>query len=505
MGEKMNKDHTKTTMNIKNKVNSRLARSMTLLLVMTVILAACGSSGKNNQAVQSITRDEAGSLKVAYTNEDNFYMQYGNAYNAMFPNVAVEVISTESIWNADDPAAELKKLVEEQKPDVISLTEDQYQILAAEGYLYDLDTVIKQDQFDVDKVMPGVIDLLKTKGGGKLYGLSPNFSSQALYYNKDMFDKHKVPYPTDQMSWEELLQLAERFPTEGTGDEQTYGLVVSGSTPFDLVETMGTAKGLTYVDYDSGKLSMNTDEWKSIIETVTNSYKSGKVLIPRASDTGGGGLSIMRKAGGNAVSINMSTMNFAAGKAAMTIDQSFLMNMLEMSQRMGRNVKGGKGGAVSATRETGKGDKMLEIQEINWDLVTIPVDPTNPDVTGGLSLDTIWSINAASENLGPAWELVKYVNGDQLAKTTSKSSPQLTSRTDYISSEEHNLKAFTGLSPNPITFAQKFPSEFKSEFAALASEEMKQIISSSKTVADALQVIQTKGQDLLTQKKLAEQ
>lgn len=478
---------------------------MTLLLVMTIVLAACGSQGKNNQAVGSMNRDEAGSLKVAYTNEESFYMQYGNAYIAMFPNVEVEVISTESIWNADDPAAELKKLVEEQKPDVISLTEDQYESLAADGNLYDLDTVIKQDQFDIDKMMPGVIELLKTKGGGKLYGLSPNFSSQALYYNKDMFDKHKVPYPTDQMSWEEILQLAERFPTEGQGDEQTYGLVLSGSTAFDLVESMGTAKGLTYVDYDSGQLSINTDEWKSIFETVTNSYKSGKVSIPSNDNPNGGPVGRIRRAGGNAISIGRGTMSFAAGKAAMTIDQSFLMNMLEMSQRM-RGPKGGKGGpSVSATPATGKGPKMLEIQKINWNLVTIPVDPTNPDVTGGLNLDTVWSINAASENLSPAWELVKYINGEQLAKTNSKSSPQLTSRTDYISSEEHNLKAFTVLSPNPVTFAQKFPSGFKSEFAALASAEMTEIINGSKTVADALQVIQTKGQDLLTQKKLAEQ
>ncbi|MEX2415218.1 MAG: extracellular solute-binding protein, partial [Paenibacillaceae bacterium] len=396
-------NQTKTTMNIRKRVISRLARSMTLLLVMTVVLAACGSQGKSNQVVESMSRDEAGLLKIAYTNEQFFYMQYGNAYNAMFPNVEVEVIPTESIWNADDPAAELKKLVDEQKPDVISLTEEQYASLAGDGYLYDLDTVIKQDQYDIGAMMPGVIELLKNKGGGKLYGLSPSFSSKALYYNKDMFDKHQIPYPTDRMSWEELLRLAERFPTEGQGDEQTYGLVVSGNTAFDLVETMGTAKGLTYVDYDSGQLSMNTDEWKVIFETVTNSYKLGKVSIPSGDNSFGGAAGMIRRSGGGSIAISMGTMSFAAGKAAMTIDQSFLMNMLQMSQRMGGPARRATASVSASAAEGSKAPTMLDIKEINWDLATIPVDPTNPDVTGGLSLDTVWSINAASENLSPAW------------------------------------------------------------------------------------------------------
>lgn len=487
-------------------MNNSRKSMMLMLLVLTVVLAACASPGKTNQAVDTMSRDEAGSLKIAFANEETFYMQYGNAYTAMFPNVDIEVISTESIWNADDPATAMKDLVDAQKPDVISLTQDQYQLLANDGYLYDLDTVIKQDQFDMNKMMPGVIELLKNAGRGKLYGLSPSFSSQALYYNKDMFDKHKIPYPTDRMSWEEILQLAERFPTEGQGEEQTYGLVLSGSTAFDLVETMGTAKGLTYVDYDSGQLTINTDEWTTIFETVTNSYKSGKVSIPSANNPFGGGggrvLNIMRRAGGSTMSISMGTINFASGKAAMTIDQSFLMNMLEMSRRIGGGGST-QGGSISAIRATDNGSP-LNIQEINWDLVTIPVDPTNPDVTGALGLDTVWSISASSESLSPAWELVKYINGEQLAKTTAKSSTQLSTRTEFISSEEHNLEAFTVLGPNPITFAQQFPAGFKEEFATIASEEMNSIISGSKTVSDAINVIQTKGQDLLTQKKLEE-
>lgn len=485
---------------MKKKTSSGTSlKILSLVLAMTVALVGCSDSGNSSQAVQNLSRDEKASLKVAYTNEESFYMQYGNTYNALFPNVDVEVISTQSIWNAEDPAAELTKLMEEQQPDIISLTEDQYELLAAQGNLYDLDAVIKQDQFDVESILPAAIDLLKTKGSGKLYGLSPTFSSKVLYYNKDMFDQFKVPYPTDKMSWEDVLQLAERFPSEGQGNDQTYGLVVSGNTPFDLIETIGSAKGQTYVDYDAGQLSINTDEWRSIFETVINSYKSGKVLVPSSDNSSNaGGIGMMARAGGNRISIGRNTLNFASGKAAMTIDQAFLMNMMQMTQRFG-----GRQQQKSATDTNAK--QGLEIKEFNWDLVTIPVDPTNPDVTGDLSLDTIWSINATSQNLSAAWELLKYINGDQLAKTNAKSSTSLSTRTAYISSEEHNLGAFSALEMNPITFAQKFPVGFKDEFATMASEEINAVISGTTTVAAALDIIQSKGQDLLTQKKEAEQ
>lgn len=487
-------------------------KMLSFALAAMVAFVGCSNPGKESPTVKSFSRDEKASLKIAYANEESFFMQYGNTYNALFPNVDVEVISTQSVWNADDPAAELVKLVEEQQPDVVALTEDQYELLAAQGSLYDLDAVIKQDQFDIDKMMPGAVDILKTKGGGKLYGLAPTFSSKALYYNKDIFDQHNVPYPTDKMSWEEVLQLAERFPSEGEGNQKTYGLVVSGDTAFDLVETMGTAKGLTYVDYDSGELAINTDEWSSVFETVINSYKSGKVYIPGSSDSpnvgfGGGGngggaggaRTMVRSIGGNAIQIGGNTLNFASGRAAMTIDQAFLMNMLEMTQRFGGGQQ--RKGAVSA----GDGGGMLEIKEINWDLVTIPVDPTNPDVTGNLGLDMIWSIHASSQNIGPAWELLKYINGDQLAKTNAKSAINLSTRTEYISSDEHNLEAFSELALNPVVYAQKFPAGFKEEFASMASEEIEAAINGTKAVAEVLNELQTKGQDLLTQKKLDEQ
>ncbi|WP_232189721.1 hypothetical protein [Cohnella silvisoli] len=80
----------------------------------------------------------------------------------------------------------------------------------------------------------------------------------------------------------------------------------------------------------------------------------------------------------------------------------------------------------------------------NWDVVTMPVNPQNPNVTDGTSLDQILAIDAKSSNIEAAWKFISYVNGDDYARVRSKtklgSSPV---RTKYFTDEEgHHLQTF---------------------------------------------------------------
>ncbi|MFC4306302.1 extracellular solute-binding protein [Cohnella boryungensis] len=64
---------------------------------------------------------------------------------------------------------------------------------------------------------PTVSEYIRSIGSGRLYGLSNAYNSQALYYNKDLFDRAGVAYPRDGMNWEEVLQLAQRFNQAQSG------------------------------------------------------------------------------------------------------------------------------------------------------------------------------------------------------------------------------------------------------------------------------------------------
>ncbi len=460
-------------------------------LVVAITVTACSSGDKKESGLASLDREDSGSLKVAYFNEQAFYMQYGNAFQAMFPNVELTVVSLEPVFEAEDPVAEMEKLLNEQQPDVLYLGDDQYTSLANKGLLYDLDAVVKQDEFDIDAFLPSVIELLKAKGGGKLYGLSPDFTSQALYYNKGIFDQHGIPYPTDGMSWEEVMQLAARFPVKKDGDDALFGLFQSSSTsnPYELINTIGEAKGLLFADVDAKTVSIDSPEWKQIFQSVIEGYKTGSLSMP--SENGGGeGVNVMRSVGGKTtVRIGGDSMKFMSGQAAMTIDGPMLMNMMGMEMKMGA-----AGAITSSKSDTGDSTSpkapKSPFKDIDWDVVTIPVDPSQPDVTSSMGLENVFSINAASENLSAAWEFLK---------TSSMSSPGLSARTAFKKEVEgKNVEAFYALGANSQLMLQALPEEFIKSFAQLAADQIKKAVDGTQTVDQIIATLQTQGQDLLT-------
>ena len=49
------------------------------------------------------------------------------------------------------------------------------------------------------------------KMGGKLYALPIDNGAEAVYYNKEHFDRAGVPYPKDDWTWDDLLDKARRL------------------------------------------------------------------------------------------------------------------------------------------------------------------------------------------------------------------------------------------------------------------------------------------------------
>jgi multiple sugar transport system substrate-binding protein len=377
----------------------------------------------------------------------------------------------------------------EQKPDVILMSEDQYQYLADQGRLYDLESVIRQDKFDIENMAPAVIELLKAKGGGKLYGLSPTFNSQALFYNKDLFDQYRISYPTDRMSWEDVLKLAARFPTDGKEDARIYGLAQSltSNNPFDLVRNMALSKGLTYIDPNNTNISVTNEEWSKTMQMAVDGYKAGYIQQP---GTGGGGAGAVitgngaaggtAGAGGNAARGFGIDTSFISGKAAMVIDNSSMLTFMGVQ----RNIQ--------------------NASKLNWEVVSMPVDPSNPDVSNSFSVSQIFGVNAESSNVRAAWELVKYINGNELANIRSKSSTELISRSAYMKDKNgKNLEAFYMLKPNLISTAQLYPRGFTAAFRDITTKSIGEAIAGTKTIPQVLAAIQEQGQEALDTAKLS--
>lgn len=71
---------------------------------------------------------------------------------------------------------------------------------------------------------------------GKTYGLPQDVNIRGLYYNKDLFDAAKLPYPDETWTWKDLKEAVERLqdPRRNGGRRDVAGLL-DGSNSFSFL------------------------------------------------------------------------------------------------------------------------------------------------------------------------------------------------------------------------------------------------------------------------------
>ncbi|WP_088830606.1 ABC transporter substrate-binding protein [Paenibacillus tyrfis] len=428
-------------------------------------------------ALEAMDPNKEKTLKVSFVHETTFMMQYGKAFTIRYPNVTVKV----ETGIGSEPYAAIRTNLEEQlekdKPDVLALSLSEYAQLAKEGKLYALDDVIRQEGFDLQNIHAGVVDRLRTEGGGKLYGLAPEYDQRALFYNKELFDKYGISYPKNGMSWEELLQLASRFPAAPNAKDRVYGLVTRAySGPFGLVQQAGQAKGLSILDSSGKQVTVNTPEWQKVWTAVLDAVRGGYIYEQPPLEK----LSTRE---------DMYRANpFMTGQAAMTLQSyGFVKDLNEASSR-------------------------YKMSSVPWDVVIEPTDPSRPNESSSFSVRTIYAVNATSENRREAWELVKFINSEDTARKMltqnigSGTSPSRLSSLSAVKGQEKLVEAFT--SPRPPAESQEtlgVPAEFYSAFQELATQLSKDVLKGKKTVSQATRELQDNGQQALIQAKNAAQ
>lgn len=114
-----------------------------------------------------------------------------------------------------------------QPPDVFytnTVVRDQ---LAAEGRLKDLRTVAGQDPF-VQQVRPEFIERGSSIDGGWYQFCDWTFT-YGIYYNKTLFDEHKIPYPDSAWTITDLLERARKLTCDhdGDGKPEQYGIFIA--------------------------------------------------------------------------------------------------------------------------------------------------------------------------------------------------------------------------------------------------------------------------------------
>jgi multiple sugar transport system substrate-binding protein len=139
-----------------------------------------------------------------------------DAFHAAQPKITVKV--TVSDWDTYWDKLQTG-LAGGAAPDVFAMDGPLFPDYASRDVLLDLTPLIQRDAYDLSALDGNAVKDFTTSDG-KQVGLPRDLNVIALFYNKDLFDKAKVPYPDDTWDWAKLVAVAKQLTIDTNNDKK---------------------------------------------------------------------------------------------------------------------------------------------------------------------------------------------------------------------------------------------------------------------------------------------
>ena len=252
---------------------TRLLMVTAVMLIASMLICACGTGSTTNTNVGE-NKTPAGETKDVAKTEDvtitycNFNSSGGNEetlnkmyeeFHKEYPNITVKI---ETIGYDDYFTQMQTRVAGGTAPDCYELNIENFAAYANKGLLAEIKGV------DVSAINKTALNAFNVKG--TQYGLPESFSNVVLIYNKDLFDKAGVAYPTSDWTQDDLQVAAEKIRAL---DENTFGIwqPITYNEFFKVVAQYGGAL-------------LNEDKTEFTINSAEN-IKAAKALVGRVIDS----------------------------------------------------------------------------------------------------------------------------------------------------------------------------------------------------------------------------
>lgn len=225
----------------------KLKRLLAVVLVGTMAASMASGAAVSAEEKQKLVIWSWGADEEKKAREDAVAIFQEN-----HPEIEVEhsVIPTaDHAWDQKAAAA----LAAGTGPDVMQMSPDYYGLYT--DYFEDLQPYLEKEGVNADDVFTEGMLAPYYRPDGKLEGMPLLENVFVLAYNKDLFDQFGVDYPTDDWTWDDLKEAAEKF-VSGEGADATYGIVNHWVEPNFALICQG---GSPYSD-DLQTLELNTPE-----------------------------------------------------------------------------------------------------------------------------------------------------------------------------------------------------------------------------------------------------
>lgn len=213
--------------------------------------------------------------------------------------VSIEVVDWDNYWTLLEAGASGGEM-----PDVFWMHSNTVQMYMENNLLLNLDPYIAKDSsIDMSKYYAGIKELY-TRKDGKTFAVPKDHDTIALLYNKAIFDKYGVSYPSDDWTYEDMYKAAKKITEASKGD--VYGYAVDTSNNQDGWYNIVYAYGGKVITDDHKGTTIGSKEGKAGMEMVR------KLLTVAAPQT--------------VVSETGTESLFQSGKVAMITQGSWMIN-----------------------------------------------------------------------------------------------------------------------------------------------------------------------------------
>ncbi len=288
-------------------------------------------------------------------------------------------------------------------PDIFYVDVSVFQVWASNGVLLPLDDLMTKTSTTKDMFVPSLLNAFTFDG--KVMGIPKDFNTLGLFYNKDLFDKAKLSYPTDSWTWDDMKNAAKALTNLTDPKNPVYGICMAadaGRFPAYVLQAGGTIMTPDFKD-------TTLDAQKAIdAATFYTGFRADKTgAIP--ADFGEG----------------WQGTDFGKGQCAMVNEGGWLIPYLAQSFP---NVKYG-----------------------------VARLPAGPGGKGNMIFTVSWSISAATKYPDVAWKVVEFLTNEASQTTVLQSGLALPSRaslqkSDYFSKNPDAAAIFNGSFDNAVPF-----------------------------------------------------
>jgi multiple sugar transport system substrate-binding protein len=243
-----------------------------------------GSSAESAPAVEGQTI----TLMAFGEGDKNAFAAVADAFMQQHPETKVEA---NFLPNDESYYATLQtQFAGGSNPHIASMQGWGYQLFADNSVIIGVNALRERDDFNYAWADSEAVRQY-TERNGDTYLIPTQMATMLMFYAKKPFDEAGIAYPTDDWTFEDFLDIAEKL-TKTDGDKKQWGYQANGNWFRDIHWIRGTGAQEFDSLVDPKKAQFNQPEIVELVQMVANDFYYKLGISPKPADlsTGSGGI-----------------------------------------------------------------------------------------------------------------------------------------------------------------------------------------------------------------------